>query len=400
MTTRSASSVERWMSELGGWIGERRGELVALLQALIRARSENPPGNESAPAAIVRERLEKLGARIRDVEAAPGRTSVVGALESGSDGAALLADAHLDTVPAGPGWSLDPFAGLVRDGFIYGRGAIDHKSPIAALLYAAAALKEHGRLPRRLELVFDADEELGGQYGMRYLLRELDLDPGFALYAVPTSFSEAGAEFFGHGRDNVFVGSVGVVRLRATYATRYAYSVAPVESWNVPEVAAVVATELQKEFQAPPWFGGRPRARLMEASGTMQAWEVAVLPDESTEAIADEVRVLIETVVRRFGGATVEVDVAEAVPPATTARNSPLAQALLEGAEAATGRRPQLGYLATVTGMSPIQERLGVPIAAFGYGEIELCHVPDERIAVDDLVAASIAYAEAIARLP
>lgn len=387
------------MTELGGWIRERRGDMVALLQELIRARSENPPGDESAPAAIVRARLRDLGASVEAFEPAPRRISLVGVLESGEPGASVLVNAHLDTVPAGPGWSVDPFGGELRDGHVHGRGAVDHKSPIVELLAAAEALKAHNRLPGRLVLVFDADEETGGSHGMRHLLRELDLEVDHAIYAVPTSFSEEAARFFSHGRDNVFHGSVGLLRAHVRYETDRAYTVAPQAWWYAPEVAATVAVELRRALDAPAWFGGRPRARLRSADATSQAWEVSILPGERPDAVAETVRATVEDTVAHFDAARVTLETVETVAPAGTPADSQIVEALIDGAVAATGRRPEVGQLAAVTGMSPIQEHLRAPIAAFGYGRIELCHVADERIAVDDLVDAGVAYAEALARL-
>jgi acetylornithine deacetylase/succinyl-diaminopimelate desuccinylase-like protein len=335
-----------------------------------------------------------------EFEPAPGRISLIGVFESRQPSASLLANAHLDTVPAGRGWTVDPFAGEVRDSTIYGRGAIDHKSPIAALLHAVGALKEHDRLPSRLILVFDADEEMGGKCGMHHLLRKADLNVDYALYAVPTSFSEGAARFFSSARENVFCGSIGSARVRIAYETRLAYTVAPVEWWHAPEVAVAAASELRDALVAPSWFGGRPRARLREVSNDSQLWEVHVLPGEPLQSVMATVRATVGRVVESFVGASASVELVEAVGPATTSPSNPLVAAIVEGALAATGRRPQVGWLGTVTGMSVIQEHLHVPIAAFGYGEIELCHRPDERIAVDDLVASSVAYAEAIARLP
>jgi acetylornithine deacetylase/succinyl-diaminopimelate desuccinylase-like protein len=65
----------------------------------------------------------------------------------------------------------------------------------------------------------------------------------------------------------------------------------------------------------------------------------------------------------------------------------------------ATGRPATLGFIPTVTGMSIIQEALGVPVAGFGYGRIDLCHTPVEAISVDALVASTVAYSVALARL-
>jgi len=146
-------------ASFSSWCEARRDSLVELLQALVRARSENPPGNEAGVAEIVSHALEELGAEIATFEAAPGRPTLVGTLTSNRPGPAVLCNAHMDTVPAGTGWSIeDPFSAVVRDGLVHGRGTVDHKSPIAALLYAVACLKAHDRLDGRLVMVFDADE--------------------------------------------------------------------------------------------------------------------------------------------------------------------------------------------------------------------------------------------------
>jgi succinyl-diaminopimelate desuccinylase len=387
-------------TEVRDWIVEREADLVALLQRLIGARSENPPGDESAAASIVADLLEELGADVQIFEPALRRTSVVGVFDSGRPGPSLLCNAHLDTVPAGDDWTWDPFAGTVAAGRIYGRGAVDHKSPIAALLQAVASLQAHDRLRGRLVLIFDADEERGGALGMRHVLERFDPEVDMALYALPTSYGDDGARYFGVGRENVVVASPGVVSLRVTYRVRTAYRVAPVDAWYPGEVAAAVASRLGAERPAPGWFGGRPRARLVASSPDEQVWDAAVLPGEQPDDVASHLRELIDSTVRDFRGAEVEVEVLARVMPATCDEEHPLIAALLAGAERATGRTPQVSTLCTVTGMSPIQEALGIPVVAFGYGRIDFCHVPDESIAIDELVAMAVAYAETLAELP
>lgn len=387
------------MDELGGWIRGRRDELVGLLQALIRARSENPPGDEAEAAAIVAASLRALGAEVTVLEPLPRRVNVVGTLDSGRPGPAVLCDAHLDTVPAGEGWTVRPFDAAIRDGHIYGRGATDHKSPVAALLQAIACLRATGRLRGRLCLIFDADEEQGGRLGMQHVLQNLAPEVDCALYACATSYPPEGASFFSLGVDNVFHASVGLLRLRVRYTSQVAYQVAPTRWWYPAEVAARVAVRLPAAFEPPRWFGPMPRARLRAAHDAEQVWDVFVLPEETREGVEQTAAEAIAAECALCSGAGAAVEVLDFVPPASCSPTHPLVRSLVEAGRAATGRAPMVTPVAAVTGMSRIQQKLGVPIAAFGYGRVDLDHAPDERISIEDLEASAVAYAEALAHL-
>lgn len=382
------------------WCEDRRGSIVELLQALVRERSENPPGHETGVADIVRHALEQLGVKVTTFEPAPGRPTLVGTLTSGRPGRAVLCNAHMDTVPAGRGWRIDdPFSAVVRDGLVHGRGTVDHKSSIAALLVAAGCLKAHDRLDGRLVMVFDADEETGGELGMRHLLSSFDPDVEMAFYAMPTSYTEEGAEYFDLGIDNIAIGSPGMLEVQVVCSTETAYHVAPVDWYHPAEVAVQIAAAVTEQFGAPRWLGGHPRARLVRSTDGDQTWRVFVLPGEAPDSILADLRGTIGSVVGRRRGATWKLAEKSRVPAASCPADHPLVTALAAGALQATGRPATLGVIPTVTGMSIIQEALQVPVAGFGYGRIDLCHTPIEAISVDALVASAIAYSEALARL-
>lgn len=385
---------------LSAWIDDQRDELVLLVQNLIRARSENPPGNESAPAALVLQELQAIGANVKIVEPVAHRTSVIGVIDSGKAGPSILCNAHLDTVPAGDGWThAEPFSGSIKQSRIYGRGAVDHKFPIACLLYAVRALLALDRLRGRVVLIFDADEELGGALGMRTLLESWDPKVDMGLYAAPTSYGAAGARFFGIGTDNVFRASVGRLRLRITYATRISYQVAPKSWWYPAEVAAFISASLSDFLYEPKWFGGNPRMRLIESNGAQQVWDVFVLPDETPEIVLAELTRRVRQSVKNYGECEAEIETLEAVPPANCPNDHPLVAALVRGALEATGRSPYVGELSACTGMSQIQERLKIPVVAFGYGRIDLCHTPDEWVSVTQVVSTAKAYAVAMSQV-
>lgn len=148
-------------------------EVVDLCADLLRIDSSNPTSNERAAAEYVAGRLADVGLEPKVLESEPGRASVVTRLE-GSDPArpALLIHGHLDVVPADAAdWTVPPFSGEIRDGCLWGRGAVDMKDMDAMVLAVVRERMRSGRRPPRdVVLAFVADEEAGGTYGARYLV--------------------------------------------------------------------------------------------------------------------------------------------------------------------------------------------------------------------------------------
>jgi acetylornithine deacetylase/succinyl-diaminopimelate desuccinylase-like protein len=150
-----------------------RGEVTELLQALLRLNTVNPPGNETRAAELIRDRLARDGIACTLVGRVPERMNLVARLPGG-DGPSLMLTGHTDTVVADPAeWSRDPWCGDLVDGEVWGRGALDMKSHVAAAVVAFASLAREGaRLPGDLLLVVVADEEVGDDFGMSWLVRE------------------------------------------------------------------------------------------------------------------------------------------------------------------------------------------------------------------------------------
>lgn len=147
-------------------------EAARWLQGYLRIDTSNPPGNEQRAAAYLAGLLQKEGIAVRQIATPQGRTSLWARLTSpGSSGRAVLLLHHMDVVPPGPGWTVPPFAGLIKDGKLWGRGAIDDKSLGIAYLAAVADLKRR-RVPLERDVIFlaVADEESGGFQGTGWLL--------------------------------------------------------------------------------------------------------------------------------------------------------------------------------------------------------------------------------------
>lgn len=146
---------------------------VSLLQALIRIPSPNPPGDTRDIASFVAQQMRQIDADVR-LLAPPEKPEAVSAVARlGSGDPVIMLHAHIDTVPIAASeaerWSVDPYGGDIRDGRIYGKGSIDDKAPLAAMMVTMAHAAASKKLNGTLLLVAAAEEEVGGQLGTRWL---------------------------------------------------------------------------------------------------------------------------------------------------------------------------------------------------------------------------------------
>ena len=154
---------------------ELEEDVVKLCQELIQIPSVNfgeGKGDEKAAAEYVAAKMKEVGIASKIYESAPNRCSVVARIE-GKDKSkpGLVVNGHLDVVPANAAdWSVDPFSGAIKDGCIWGRGAVDMKNMDAMILAVIRLWAKHNYQPERtIVIVFFGDEEAGGIYGSRWM---------------------------------------------------------------------------------------------------------------------------------------------------------------------------------------------------------------------------------------
>jgi acetylornithine deacetylase/succinyl-diaminopimelate desuccinylase-like protein len=305
---------------------ERR--TTELLQRLIRFNTVNPPGNEAEAQEFLKEELEGAGFDVELLEAVPGRPNLVARLGSGSDGPSLCLLGHVDTVLADAAdWSVDPWSGELRDGCVWGRGALDMKSQVAAEVAAVTALANEGWRPQagELKLVVTADEEAGATHGARWLC-EQHPDKVAADIVVNEGAGEV-FEFDGRRHYGVCVAEKGVFRFTLTTEGRAGHA-------SIPRIGDNALTKLAPVLDA--LAGGR------------------VVPEHSPEPDAIFAALGIDS--EDLGAALAEVE----------ARN-PLVAVLLE---------PMLGVTLTPT-MVSASEKINV-IPAQARLRVD-CRVPPER---------------------
>lgn len=176
-------------------------EQVDILKKLIQIPSENPGDLEEGMALEIQRilKMEGITSELKYVD--DKRPNLYAVIEGETAGKTLIYNGHLDTVPTGDNWEHHPFGGYEdKDNLIYGRGAADMKSGVAAMLYAAICLKRMGKPKQgKLILFFNADEEVSNK-GMEQFLKE-DIKIDYAIISEPTDL-------------NVCIGHKGVGRYK------------------------------------------------------------------------------------------------------------------------------------------------------------------------------------------
>jgi acetylornithine deacetylase/succinyl-diaminopimelate desuccinylase-like protein len=205
---------------------ERR--TTELLQRLIRFDTVNPPGQEQEAQEYLKGLLEAAGFECELLAHVPGRPNLVARLRGRSDGPSLCYLGHVDTVLADPAdWSVSPWSGELRDDCVWGRGAIDMKSQVAAEIAAVCALSEEGWRPDAGELlvIVTVDEEAGAVHGAKWLCEEHP-DKVRCDYVV----NEGGGYFFefeGRRIYSVEVAEKGVFRFTLSTTGRAGHASVP-----------------------------------------------------------------------------------------------------------------------------------------------------------------------------
>jgi acetylornithine deacetylase/succinyl-diaminopimelate desuccinylase-like protein len=388
----NTASTDRYLSAAR----ERQEELVRLTCDLIAAVSVNPPGDEHRPAAVVEKFLKGLGVTAARYEPAPGRTSLIAAIGK-PGGRRLLVPLHLDTVPAPE----DSFPGAFRPraegGLIVGRGAVDDKGPLAAVLMAMAILlKDPKPLGGELVLVAAADEECGNRQGMDQLVGRGLIKGDWAL--VPD---------IGHSMGAVDVAEKGLAFIEISCRGRSAHGSRPADGAN----AILALAELLAEIEA--WdpaerhpLLGRPTANVGTVSGGSAPNMVAdravaqidcrYLPGMTAAGPLRHFEELGRRVAARRDGVAFSLRVVSEQPPMEIDTASPLVQAVREIAPRITGRPVELLGMGGTTLCKPCVAA-GVTAVGFSPGAAAAAHTAGESVEVRELVEFA-AFTAALAR--
>ena len=408
-------------------VEQGRAELVDFAAELIRIPTVNPPGeNYRECAELLGARLGAWGMEVEYVEAegraehtiSHPRVNVIGRLAGATARPCLHLNGHIDVVPAGDGWTVDPFGGLVRDGRLYGRGASDMKSGLAAAAFAVEALRRAGvELRGSVEVSGTVDEESGGFAGVAHLCETGHIAADRTDYAIiPEPFGpnricvgHRGAYWFdvvAHGKiahgsmphlgrsaidDMAALLDAVSSRLGPELATRItSMPVVPEASRRASiNVNAVVGGQAGQEQQSP-----------CVADRCVATFDRRFIAEESFEAVRKEVVDLVRALEAEEPGRRFTIEDRMVVEPVQAPDGSPVVAALSKAVELVTGSEASLVASPGTYDQKHIARIAGVEhCVAYGPGPLEEAHQPDESCSIDDLVASAQVLALAVVDL-
>jgi acetylornithine deacetylase/succinyl-diaminopimelate desuccinylase family protein len=372
------------------------------LADLVAIDSQNPPGREREVAERVRDLVVPSGYEVVLAEYAPGRANVVARLSNGP-GPTFAFNTHMDVVPAGGGWSGDPF--ILREdpvaGRLYGRGACDAKGPLAAMVEAMRLLAaDRRRWSGELLGIFVADEEAESA-GAKALVASGGLKIDFAVIGEPT----ANATFAAHK------GSVRpIVRVHGLAA----HSATPHLGDNAIYRAAELATLIRRRHdevvsqRRHPLVGPASLTITRINGGSADnvipdacdlLLDRRTTPGEDENAVVAEIEALLDDARRRFGTHAEIVGFKPTTGDATeTPSDAPIVGAALAACRAAGVADP--GPFGFPGGCDLVHFRaLGASGVVIGPGDLAVAHKPDEFVPIDQFVAAAGLYRDLAATM-
>jgi succinyl-diaminopimelate desuccinylase len=396
-------------------IDERRGELIELTRELIRFPTVNPPGDAYQPCAeFIGRRLGKRGFAVEYVHAAgtPGdderhpRINVVARRESGVHGPCVHFNSHIDVVQTGAGWTLDPFAGIIKDGMVYGRGACDMKGGLAASLIAVESLIDSGlNLPGTLEISGTVDEETGGYGGVHYLAQRGWFSPGRVDHVIIPEPLNVDRVCIGHrgvwwaeietlGRmahgSMPFLGDCAVRHMYAVIdrLERDLYPKLAARRTNMP-VVPVAARHATMNINS--LHGGAAESSGYPAPCVPDSCRMVidrrVLIEEDMDGVKAEVRDLLDELVRDRAGFAYRIRDIFEVRPTMADRDGPVARSTAAAIRRVIGREPEFICSPGTYDQKHI-DRIGKlrDCIAYGPGILDIAHRPDEFVRIEDMV--------------
>ncbi len=364
--------------------------LANLLERLVAIDTQNPPGRETEAAALLASELDTIGFATEVRPLADGRANVVGRIDNG-DGPCFAFNSHMDTVPAGGGWTNDAFRLTERDGKLFGRGACDAKGPVVAMAEAGRLLASQRDLWRgTLVLMFVADEEIDGG-GSRALAKQQPR-PDLIVIGEPTN-------------NAVYAAHKGCLRPLIRAKGKAAHSGRPELGVNAILAASHLTSifdERDRELRAlnHPLVGHASLSVTRIAGGIgdnviPESCEMVLdrrlLPGETLDAAMDELHAMLTRAKRNHG---VEAEIAAIRTKAgstETALDDPLVRNSVAISRAHGVTFPQPGGLTGGCDLVHFHD-VGAVGIVLGPGSLDVAHQPDEYVPKDDLARAALIY--------
>lgn len=408
-------------------IDELAEEMVEFLRQLVRIPTVNPPGENYADCAnLIGAKMKEFGYETEYVtaEGLPEcsaqfpRVNVIGRMRGERAKPTLHFNGHLDVVPAGEGWTVDPFAAVVRDGRIYGRGVTDQKAGIAASIFAIEAIRRAGiKVVGSVEQSATVDEESGGFAGVAYLARNGHFRREAIDYVVITEPLDY---------DRICLGHRGVYWFEVLTRGRIAHGSMPfLGASAIDRMARFIASV---EYELKPRLHDRRTRMPVEPEGARSAtinvnsisggqpidgvqtpcvadlcraiFDRRFLLEERLEDVQQELLELLDRLQADDEDFRYQMNDLMIVHPTMTAPESELVTTMASAITASVGRRPPLIASPGTYDQKHFARIAGIEqCIAYGPGILNLAHQPDEYCEIEHLLLSCKAMALGAIRL-
>lgn len=397
-------------------VDSSRREILSLASDLVKIPSENPPGDTAQIASLIEDHLKERGIGTETHEAAEGRVNVLGRLGR-RKGRGLIFNGHMDTVPVGDTerWSFPPLRGAIEGGVLYGRGSVDMKGGLAAMMAAQGLLVDfEDQLGGPLVLAAVADEETGGALGTEWLLRRGVLSGDACVVGEPSSLGLCR------------IGEKGLCFLRLTTLGVPCHGSVPMLGKNailtMMEAIRAVMRLYDQWVEAPAGLRGlveESKRLIVQESGVEETknvmdrctvnvglirggTKVNVVPETCTLEVdirvppgltAEETVKRVKELLEENVEDEVRVEVVSSTDPTVTPPRDPVVALLSENARRIVGASPSLFIQQSATDARHLRLR-GIPSISYGPGNgVKYAHAYDEQIPVEEIIQATKIYA-------
>ncbi|ACD82463.1 M20 family metallopeptidase [Candidatus Methylacidiphilum infernorum] len=399
------------------WISKNREKLFSLLESLVRIPTINPPGEKYLEIVeFLDAEFRRLGLETQIIQvpeetvkkqlgsASYPRYNFIARWNLRAEKTVLF-NSHFDVVPVSGKWKHDPFGGQRDEKWIYGRGSVDMKGPLAASIFALQAIKELKIDPVfNVEYALVADEEIGGELGSGYIVKNKLVNPDFVIVCEG-----------GLGK-KIGVGHNGIIQLNVTVIGRASHTAYQDKALNsfleavnlvsflegffkktMGEAKRVFVSPSREKLKPIVNIGGvvssGPGAKInIVSSETSFTIDRRLTPSENLQEVEEEIREAIEKWSKKRR-TKVRIEVIHRTEPCAIGCDSDFTRAFKQAVEKIKGKKAVFTISRGATDMHFFVK--GQKCQAVGYGvDGEDIHAIEERVSIDDLVKTAQVYAE------
>jgi succinyl-diaminopimelate desuccinylase len=360
--------------------------IVDLLQKVIRIESTNPPGNERDLANFLANFFTRAGLEPELFEFEEKRSNLIARIQGTGEKPGLIFSAHMDTVPAGEvDWKFPPFSGTLHEGKIYGRGAADMKSGLAAMAEAATILAKEGFAPKGDLVVAFTYDETHGLQGAKHLIEGDHLgDVGAVLISEPSTL-------------DVFVAEKGALWLKCRAEGKTAHTSMPKLGQNAIFKMTRFLGQLESDLDVSdvdhPLLGtGTFTVGTIKGGVTINVIPDVCEAELDIRLVPGQDYLEIMERVKHIAGDHVEIELIDWKEPVESDPDSEIVGIALNAVEQVTGQSRAPKGVSYFTDGAILANRLNIPMVNIGPADTGMTHQPNENVEVSRLVHAVKIY--------